>query len=364
MKSDINKEVVKKTLSLVEVAEADEGEEEEHLVKLDLVEEEGSTQNKRKGLQNRAVGIKKRLRSSMNNDLEKKERRVKVASLPVLVLERVFSYLDWKDLGTAMLVCQRWSDVAGQPSLWTRFPLRLGGSRLDTFSKIRRLDWIKSVTVTVLPGEELENCKAVLDHFDRMEELFINGSEDGVDIDNEFFLIILNAQVAKNRLRCGIKMPNESLDPQYDSQYTYFVGSCDAATTAFVKKTLTCEEPSFVFISGLPGVHASFDILETSICKNKTTPLIFQTNLMIGQDIDVLKLGELLKQHVKLFDIRIMCEEDLENQEIAPINAILDVLGGGNTGSFLLLGLPIELLLRSHWVERLGGAAKVEAWED
>ena len=157
---------------------------------------------------------------------------------------------------------------------------------------------------------------------------------------------------------------NLSILTQYDSQYTYFVGNCDAATTAFVKKTLPCEEPSFVFISGLPGVHASFEILETSICKNKTTPLIFQTNLMIGQDIDVLKLGELLKQHVRLFDIRIMCEEDLENQDIAPINAILDVLGGGNTGSFLLLGLPIELLLRSHWVERLGGAAKVEAWED
>ena len=85
---------------------------------------------------------------------------------------------------------------------------------------------------------------------------------------------------------------------------------------------------------------------------------------MIGQNIDVLKLAELLKKHVKMWDIRILRDEDLEKQEIAPINAIMDVLGGGNHGSFLLLGLPIELLLRSHWVERLGGSAKVKAWED
>ena len=28
-------------------------------------------------------------------------------SLPVLALEKVFSYLDWKDLGRAMLVCKK-----------------------------------------------------------------------------------------------------------------------------------------------------------------------------------------------------------------------------------------------------------------
>ena len=59
-----------------------------------------------------------------------------------------------------------------------------------------------------------------------------------------------------------------------------------------------------------------------------------------------------------------MMEKDLESQEVSPINAILDLLGSGNHGAFLLLGLPIELLLKSHWVERLGGRGKVEAHED
>ena len=33
--------------------------------------------------------------------------------LPVLVMEKVFSYLDWKSLRTAMLVCKRWHEVDG-----------------------------------------------------------------------------------------------------------------------------------------------------------------------------------------------------------------------------------------------------------
>ena len=42
---------------------------------------------------------------------KKKDQKDKLGSdcfLPVLVLEKVFSYLDWKELGRAMLVCQSW----------------------------------------------------------------------------------------------------------------------------------------------------------------------------------------------------------------------------------------------------------------
>ena len=76
-----------------------------------------------------------------------KEKWVCEWTLPVPALEKVFSYLDWKDLGRAMLVCQRWHEVGGHPSLWTQFPLELSGlRRLKRYSKIRRLTSVKSAT--------------------------------------------------------------------------------------------------------------------------------------------------------------------------------------------------------------------------
>ena len=74
---------------------------------------------------------------------------------------------------------------------------------------------------------------------------------------------------------------------------------------------------------------------------------------MIGQNIEVSKLTEFLKHHVKIlnFDIH---PEDLENQKVAPINAILDLLGSKNHGVFEILSLSKELLHKSHWAERLG----------
>ena len=45
---------------------------------------------------------------------------------------------------------------------------------------------------------------------------------------------------------------------------------------------------------------------------------------------------------------------------MAPINAILDVLGSKDPGVFHSLTLPKDLLLKSHWVQRLGGRVKVE----
>ena len=57
-------------------------------------------------------------------------------------------------------------------------------------------------------------------------------------------------------------------------------------------------------------------------------------------------------------------DQDLENQELVPINAILDLLGSKDHGKFKLLGLPKELVVKSDWLERLGGRTKVEACKD
>ena len=58
------------------------------------------------------------------------DEKVKVANMPVPVFENTFFYLNWKDLGTAMLVCQRWGGWAiGHPLLWTQFPLQPSGLR-------------------------------------------------------------------------------------------------------------------------------------------------------------------------------------------------------------------------------------------
>ena len=107
--------------------------------------------------------------------------------------------------------------MGGHPSLWTGFPLQLTGPRrLKSFSKIRRLVWIKSVTITPLPGRELENCHAVVKHFGRMEELFVNGGNDGVDIPDVLLVNLLREQVSKNRLvRFGVKMHYGILVAQY-----------------------------------------------------------------------------------------------------------------------------------------------------
>ena len=54
-----------------------------------------------------------------SNEKKVEERKVKVSSVPVHVLEKIISYLDWRDLGKAMLVCHRWKEFGGHPSLWT-----------------------------------------------------------------------------------------------------------------------------------------------------------------------------------------------------------------------------------------------------
>ena len=211
----LEEENMKKALSLLKANE---------VAHLDLNEvlhghAEGAIKRKRKGLKRPEGTITKRKRISkggeegigllatqqatIKSESEKKKRKVKVWSLPLLVLERVFSYLDWKDLGAVMLVCRRWSNAGGHPSLWTGFPLQLTGPRrLKSFSKIRRLGWIKSVTVTPLPGRELENCDAIVKHFGRLEELFVNGSDDGVNIRACHFWVKMENQTASGKYVC------------------------------------------------------------------------------------------------------------------------------------------------------------------
>ena len=91
---------------------------------------------------------------------------------------------------------------------------------------------------------------------------------------------------------------------------------------------------------------------------------------MIDQNIDLSKLQNLLKNHVDhmhwLIDM-----ENVEDQDEAPVNAILDQLHGRDYGQncdpenaedhgmLVQLSLPKQLLLKSHWVERLGGKEKV-----
>ena len=98
-------------------------------------------------------------------------------NLPRLALEKVFSNLTWKDLARAMLVCKDWREVAGQPSLWTRFPLKLCKSKLKRFARIQRLRWVKSVKVDLYSIRDLKRGIAViqdvLNSWPRAEELSI-----------------------------------------------------------------------------------------------------------------------------------------------------------------------------------------------
>ena len=88
------------------------GEKVKLLANLDLDEVlQGYVEGAKKRKRNSDSTIKKRKKRSkggkvtmqqlsMNND-ENKEKERKVTSLPVPALEKVFSYLDWNDLGRA-----------------------------------------------------------------------------------------------------------------------------------------------------------------------------------------------------------------------------------------------------------------------
>ena len=298
---------------------------------------------------------------------KKKERKVKVRTMPLLVLEKVFSYLDWKDLGRAMLVCRRWSDVGGHPSLWTGFHLKLAhhklprfasstSSSLYSFSNIRRLAWVKSSTIDLTPGKQLENCDDIVHYLTRMEEMHVlTNKSKALSPYEDFYPKCLGAD--------NNKLVRIGFESRGGEEYQYFVTSCDAATTSFIKKTLIPVPVFFtpvVTIRGRPGVNLSYETLE-AICST-TTYLYVATSFMIGQNIDIPKLTKLLKDNV--FGMYwTMHADDYQKQDAGPINAILDLLASKNHGLLRILHLPKELLLKSHWAERLG-RQKVEAYDD
>lgn len=271
-------------------------EEMEDLVKLDLKDdvqgfEEGENKRKREKFEKgeatctstRTSCSKKRKRRSKGGDVyvglsttkqqetmkKKKERKVKVTSMPVLVLEKVFSYLDWKDLGRVMLVCRKWSEVGGHPSLWTGFRLKMPASRTiqDRLSKIRRLDWVKSVEVTTTfwLKKELVSCEDIVQHFTRMEEIFVLTNKSEVYYEESFkkWLWATNNRI----VRIGYKWIA-------GEDYQYFVTSADAGTNTFIRKTFLpkSKKPS-ISIVGPPGIKLSDEILNTNIDAASRLPL-------------------------------------------------------------------------------------------
>ena len=253
--------------------------------------------------------------------------------------------------------------MGGHPSLWTQFPLQLKAftphcRRLKKFVEIRRLGWVKSVTVT-LDMTPNHVCEEVLKHLTRTEELFF--------IFRQHVNFVYYTQVhdgfkqmwatRNDRLvRIGAICPRLNLG----SKSLYLVTNCDASTNAFIKRTLAYGGPNHesITISGPPGVQLSNEVAET-ICTNSKKPIfIVDTYLMIGQDMDLEKLMQVLKRVTSLG----LNVKDCDNQALAPINTILDLLAGKDHGKLDYVFLPKKLLLKSQCLERLGGREKVEAF--
>ena len=284
--------------------------------------------------------------------------------LPVPALEKIFSNLGWKDLGRAMLVCRRWQEVGGHPSLWAEFSLQLDPGTFQP--KIRRLDWVKSATIC-LSGAVFESFAGIIqvaiDTWPRLEELFIFCDKMPLLQTNDQILSILKfLKTDSNKLlRIGTRLSYSRF-----SEYhcIYYVSSCDTDSSTFLKRTLKCDKDELgydISLFGLPGDYLSNLILET-VCTFGGIGAVFTTNLMIDQKMDLRKLIRLLNDNVDYRTIHFnwdLQSEDSENQEVAPVvNTILELLAGGG---FLSFEVPKKLLLQSDWVGRLGGRGKVES---
>ena len=227
---------------------------------------------------------------------------------------------------------------------------------------IRRLSWVKSVTVSLDKYEYMSPNPAreeVLKHLTLIEELFF--------IFRQHVNFVYYTQVhdgfkqmwatRNDRLvRIGAICPRLNLG----SKSLYLVTNCDAGTNAFIKRTLAYGGPNHesITISGPSGVQLSNEVAET-ICTNSKKPIfIVDTYLTIGQNMDLEKLMQVLK-HVISLGLNV---KDCDNQALAPINTILDLLASKDHGKLDYVFLSKELLLKSHWLERLGGRAKVEAF--
>ena len=290
---------------------------------------------------------------------------MKVTNLPVSVLENVFSNLNWKDLGTAMMVCRRWRDVGEHPSLWAGFPLQLDPQRLKNFAKIRRLDWVKSVTIQM--PKEFQLFSALLQvlkiYLTRVEELyfFYHPSEDHTEDIEDVFTELQKAKVNTKLVRMGATATGP--DDKGNTENQYLVTKWDASTKAFIKKTLVHKAEGMISFHALPEVQINNEVLETFANIAKNNSIDFYTSLMIGEETDLEILSNLLKQHFIGFD---WCVDSDQKEAPAITNAILDLfeLDSIDRGKFKKLVFSFlfdtasvgqRLLMKSHWWERLGG---------
>ena len=87
--------------------------------------------------------------------------------------------------------------------------------------------------------------------------------------------------------------------------------------------------------------------------------MIFTTNLAISKDIDLTKLANVMRNYVHSFDWSLMQKSSAENQDIAPVNAVLDLLDSRDPGLFETLKVRKDLLLKSHWQGKLREAMEM-----
>ena len=271
--------------------------------------------------------------------------------LPTPVLEKVFSYLDWKELGTAMLVCQTWNQIGGHPLLWASFPLHLDVKRLDEVVKIKRLAWVKSLTI-YLPKQWIMRSNIiapVFNHLKRAKEVSVTHNGPGYTYIDRFMKAILKSR-GNNITRIFCKGANH---------IAYFVKSCDEETETFVKntmKTMGARGFDSCLFNGPPGGFLSFETLKAIATTSSKKLKFWVTNVMIERNINVEKFAELLKHHITWW----MCDEissqsDIENHDMAPIDAILDLLNSKDHGMLELVNFPRNLLMRSNWAKALRG---------
>ena len=335
---------------------------EEKLKKSDDRSEKVSRKRKRCGCERReTTNGKKRKRNPKGGE---EDRKVKVTNLPVSVLENVFSNLNWKDLGTAMMVCRRWRDVGEHPSLWAGFPLQLDPQRLKNFAKIRRLDWVKSVTIQM--PKEFQLFSALLQvlkiYLTRVEELYFF-YDPSIDLEVEdIFTALQEAKVNTKLVRIGATATGPVKSRQSGdfgtTENQYFVKKWDASTKAFIKKTLVHKREGQIFVHALPELRINFnEVLEFFANIAPIDGIInFNTSLMIGEETDPERLANNLQHFIGLnwFGEALYVEEN-QKEATAIINAILDLLDSNDRGMFESFELPTDLLMKSHCLERLGG---------
>ena len=344
----------KRKRAKIEFEKKDSGESMRKRTKMELEERESGESKMKRG--DKDIDVAK------NAALSAMKVKVNTScewNFPVLALKKVFSFLDWNGLGRAMLVCQKWNEVGGHPSLWTRFPLQLSCGKLKNFPKIYRLNWVHSLTISlsILDMVSLVTLiQAAIKFLPRLEELFIFYDHFLFFYFNDPKVSILNILKADDNklVRVGTRLSNfNSSEPE---DYLYYVSNCDAGTHAFLKKThLEKDKNKKVSIYGLPGLHLTNEILET-ICTISRKPVDLATNLTIDLKLDLRKLAS----SVDFLEWDMVAEE-WEEQEVAPLNAILNLQDGKDNGVFEGLAVPKNLLLKSSWVERLGGKSTLEA---